>query len=168
MFNIGDTVLFGTEGVFVIEQITQKEICGKTADYYALKSKFKDNSVVYLPVANKELTGKIRPLMTEDEIIELLGNISESDDMWVEDNKLRKDKFMEILQGGCREDIIKLAGTIYHRQQTLKLNHRKLSLADERILKEAERIISMEFSFVLNIEQKDVGEYIRSHMKISQ
>lgn len=168
MFSIGDTVLFGTEGVFVIEQITQKEICGKTADYYALKSKFKDNSVVYLPVANKELTEKIRPLLTEDEIIELLGNISDSDEMWIDDNKLRKEKFMDILQGGCREEIIRLADAIYHRQQILKLNHRKLSLADERILKEAERIIAMEFSFVLNIEQKDVGEYIRNHMKISQ
>ncbi len=167
MFCIGDTVLFGTEGVFVIDQITQKEIGGKTADYYALKSRGKDNSVIYLPLENQTLIGKVRPLLTESEICELLTKISDFDDLWIDDNKLRKEKFQEILQSGDREELIRLASTIYKHQQDMKLRHRKLSISDERILKEAERIISIEFAYVLNIDRSDVPKYIQSHINIA-
>ncbi len=168
MLCIGDTVLFGTEGVFVIDQITQKEIGGKVADYYALKSHGKDNSVIYLPLENQALISKIRPLLTESQINELLTKISNFDNLWIEDNKLRKEKFLETLQNGDREEIIRLASTIYQHQQELRLKHRKLSLSDERILKEAERIISIEFSYVLNIDKEDVAEYIQNHIRTIQ
>lgn len=166
MLCIGDTVLFGTEGIFVIDRITQKEIGDKTADYYVLKSHDKDNSVIYLPLDNQILIGKVRPLLTESEICALLVQVSDFDDIWIEDNKLRKEKFQEILQSGDREKLIRLAGTIYKHQQDMKLRHRKLSLSDERILKEAERIISIEFAYVLNIDRSDVPQYIQSHINI--
>lgn len=167
MLCIGDTVLFGTEGVFVIDQITQKEIGGKTADYYALKSCGKDNSIIYLPLENQTLIGKVRPLLTKAEICGLLTKMSDFDDFWIEDNKIRKEKFQEILQAGDREKLIQLASTIYKHQQDMKLKHRKLSMSDERILKEAERIISMEFAYVLNIDRSDVPQYIQSHISIA-
>lgn len=166
MFCIGDTVLFGTEGIFVIDRITQKEIGDKTADYYVLKSHDKDNSVIYLPLDNQILIGKVRPLLTESEICALLVQVSDFDDIWIEDNKLRKEKFQNILQSGDREKLIRLAGTIYKHQQDMKLRHRKLSLSDERILKEAERIISIEFAYVLNIDRSDVPQYIQSHINM--
>lgn len=167
MWCIGDTVLFGTEGVFVIDRITQKEIGGKIADYYALKSRNNDNSVIYLPSDNQMLIGKIRRLLTESEIRELLVQISDFGDIGIEDNKLRKEKFQEILQSGDREKLIRLAGAIYKHQQDMKLRHRKLSLSDERILKEVERIISVEFAYVLNIDRSDVPKYIQSHINIA-
>ncbi|MGN0474415.1 MAG: CarD family transcriptional regulator [Acutalibacteraceae bacterium] len=166
MLCIGDTVLFGTEGIFVIDRITQKEIGDKTADYYVLKSHDKDNSVIYLPLDNQMLIGKVRPLLTESEICALLVQVSDFDDIWIEDNKLRKEKFQNILQSGDREKLIRLAGTIYKHQQDMKLRHRKLSLSDERILKEAERIISIEFAYVLNIDRSDVPQYIQSHINM--
>ena len=167
MLCIGDTVLFSTEGIFVIDRITQKEIGGRLADYYELKSCGKDNSVIYLPLENQTLISKVRPLLTESEICGLLTKISDFDDLWVEDNKLRKEKFQEILQSGDREELIRLAGTIYKHQQDMKLKHRKLSISDERVLKEAERIISMEFAYVLNIDRSDVPQYIQSHISIA-
>ncbi|MDD6394719.1 MAG: CarD family transcriptional regulator [Firmicutes bacterium] len=166
MLCIGDTVLFGTEGIFVIDRITQKEIGDKTADYYVLKSHDKDNSVIYLPLDNQMLIGKVRPLLTESEICALLVQVSDFDDIWIADNKLRKEKFQNILQSGDREKLIRLAGTIYKHQQDMKLRHRKLSLSDERILKEAERIISIEFAYVLNIDRSDVPQYIQSHINM--
>lgn len=168
MLNIGDTVVFGTEGIFTIEQTTQKEICGRKADYYVLKSKEKDNSTVYLPINNKDLVSKARPLMTETEICELLRKVSYNEDLWIEDHKERKEKFLQILQNGDRREIIMLAGTIYHRQQSQLANHRKLNISDEKVLREAERIIKMEFAFVLNIAPDEVGEYIRSQIGITK
>ncbi len=166
MFSVGDTVLYGNEGIFVVEEITQEKISGKICDYYTLKSKVKDSSVIYLPTENQALLDKIHPLLSENEINELLSNIPDGDaeDLWIDDNKLRKEKYREILENGRHEDIIRLASTLYRRQKLQKQNHRKLGVSDERALREAERIIGTEFSFVLGIELSEVPEYIRSHI----
>lgn len=168
MLNIGDTVVFGTEGIFTIERTTQKEICGKKTDYYVLRSTGKDNSTVYLPMNNPTLLDKAKPLITKEEIGELIEKIPEAEDFWVDDHKMRKEKFNRILQSGDRKGIIALAGTIYNRQQAQLAVHKKLNASDERILREAERIIDMEFAFVLNITPDEVKETIRSRMSVSK
>lgn len=167
MFKIGDTVVFGTEGIFTIEETTQKVICGKATDYYVLKSTGKDNSTVYLPMNNQTLLEKAKPLVTREEIGRLIENIPNSEDCWVDDHKQRKEKFNRILQSGDREGIIALAGTIYNRQKIQLASHKKLNASDERILREAERIINLEFAFVLNITPDEVKEYIRNRMSVS-
>ena len=167
MLNIGDTVVFGTEGIFTIEETTQKVICGKKTDYYVLKSTGKDNSTVYLPMNNQLLLDKAKPLVTKEEISRLIENIPNSKDCWVDDHKQRKETFNRILQSGDRENIIALAGTIYNKQRAQIAAHKKLNASDERILREAERIVNLEFAFVLNITPDEVKEYIRNRMSVS-
>lgn len=168
MLNIGDTVVFGTEGIFTIEQTTQKEVCGKTTDYYVLRSTSKDNSTVYLPMNNPTLVNKAKPLITKEEIADLLDTAADTEIYWVDNHKERKEKFNEILQSGDRIDIIALAGTIYHRQQAQLAVHKKLNSSDERILREAEKIINTEFAFVLNITPDEAKEYIRDRIGMTK
>ena len=167
MLNIGDTVVFGTEGIFNIEGTTQKMICGKKTDYYVLRSTSKDNSIVYLPMNNQMLLEKAKPLVTKEEIGRLIENIPNSEDFWVDDHKQRKEKFNKILQSGDRQGIMALAGTIHNKQKAQLAVHKKLNASDERILREAERIISLEFAFVLNIAPDEVKEYIKNLMSVS-
>ncbi len=168
MLNIGDTVVFGTEGIFTIEETTQKVICGKKTDYYVLKSTGKDNSTVYLPMNNQLLLDKAKPLVTKEEISRLIEKIPYSQDCWVDDHKQRKEKFNQILQSGNRENIMALAGTIYNKQKAQIAAHKKLNASDERILREAERIINLEFAFVLNITPDEVKEFLRNRMSVSE
>ena len=164
MLNIGETVVFGTEGIFTIEETTQKVIGGKKTDYYVLRSKCKDNAIVYLPMNNQMLLEKAKPLVTKEEISRLIENIPNSEDYWVDDHKQRKEKFNRILQSGDRQDIMALAGTIHNKQKAQLAAHKKLNASDERILREAERIINLEFAFVLDITPDEVKEYIRGRM----
>ena len=166
MLNIGDTVVFGTEGIFTIEGTTQKTICGKNTDYYVLRSTSKDNSIVYLPMNNQMLLEKAKPLVTKEEIGRLI-EIPNSEDFWVDDHKQRKERFNKILQSGDRPGIMALADTIHNKQKAQLAAHKKLNASDERILREAERIISLEFAFVLNIAPDEVKDYIRNRMSVS-
>ena len=134
MLNIGETVVFGTEGIFTIEETTQKVIGGKK---------------------------------TKEEISRLIENIPNSEDYWVDDHKQRKEKFNRILQSGDRQDIMALAGTIHNKQKAQLAAHKKLNASDERILREAERIISLEFAFVLNIAPDEVKDYIKNRISVS-
>lgn len=168
MLNIGDTVVFGTEGIFTIERTTQKEICGKKTDYYVLKSTGKDNSTVYIPMNNPALVNKAKPLIAKEEIGELLDKAADTEIYWVDDHKARKEKFNEILQSGDRKGIIALAGAIYNKQQAQLAVHKKLNSSDERILREAEKIINAEFAFVLNITPDEAKEYIRDRIGMAK
>ena len=168
MLNIGDTVVFGTEGIFTIERTTQEEVCGKKTDYYVLKSTSKDNSTVYLPMNNPTLVSKAKPLITKEEIGDLLDKAADTEIYWVDNHKERKEKFNEILQSGDRTGIIALAGTLYHKQQAQLAVHKKLNSSDERILREAEKIINTEFAFVLNITPDEAKEYIRDRIGVAK
>lgn len=164
MLNIGDTVVFGTEGIFTIERTTQEEVCGKTTDYYVLRSASKDNSTVYLPMNNPTLMSKAKPLITKEEIGDLLDKAADTEIYWVDNHKERKEKFNAILQSGDRTGIIALAGALYHKQQAQLAVHKKLNSSDERILREAEKIINTEFAFVLNITPDEAKQYIRDRI----
>ena len=112
MLNVGDTVVFGTLGVFTIEETTQKVICGKKTEYFVLRSTSKDSTTVYLPMDNPSLLDKAKPLVTPEEIGRLIDNIPNSEDYWVDDHKKRKERFNRILQSGDRGNIMALAGTL--------------------------------------------------------
>lgn len=168
MLNIGDTVVFGTEGIFTIERTTQQEVCGKTTDYYVLQSTSKDHSTVYLPMNNPALVSKAKPLITKEEIGDLLDKAADTEIFWVDNHKERKEKFNEILQSGDRTGIIALAGTLYNKQQAQLAVHKKLNSSDERILREAEKIINTEFAFVLNITPDEAKEYIRDRIGMTK
>ncbi|MBQ5544215.1 MAG: hypothetical protein IIU00_00910 [Clostridia bacterium] len=164
MLNIGDTVVFGTEGIFVIEQTTQQVVCGQKTDYYVLRSTNKDSSTVYLPMNNPALLQRARPLITEEEIGDLLSDAAHTEIHWVDDHKARKERFNEILQSGDRKGILALAGTLYHKQQAQLAVHKKLNSSDERILREAEKIINAEVAFVLHITPDEAKAYVRDHI----
>ncbi len=123
--------------------------------------------MVYLPMNNQMLLEKAKPLVTKEEIGRLIENIPNSEDYWVDDHKQRKEKFNRILQSGDRQDIMALAGTIHNKQKAQLAVHKKLNASDERILREAERIISLEFAFVLNIAPDEVKDYIKKRMSVS-
>ena len=64
MFGIGDTVMYGTQGVCRIEKKELRRVGGKYADYFVLRPVFNENCTVYIP---QEKIG--RHLHQSDEMI---------------------------------------------------------------------------------------------------
>lgn len=59
MYSVGQTVLYGSNGICNIEEITTKEISGMSIDYYVLKPLYSQNSTLFVPVNNEKLVSKI-------------------------------------------------------------------------------------------------------------
>lgn len=53
-----------------------------------------------------------------------------------------------------------LVEMLYLRQKELKTRKKHFHLADEKYLKEAEKIISDELAFVIGIDKEEVSSYI--------
>ena len=46
MFAVNDTVVYGVQGICVIDEITKRDFGGKSEDYYVLHTVFGNNCVV--------------------------------------------------------------------------------------------------------------------------
>ena len=59
MFEINDKVLYGTDGVCVVEDIAQRTFGGVTETYYILKPYSGSLSSIMIPVSNEHLVSRI-------------------------------------------------------------------------------------------------------------
>ncbi len=155
MFSVGQTVLYGTNGVCKIDDITNKKVGKISMEYYVLKPVCSGTSTLFVPTANETLVAKIRPILSEDEINTLLDE-NRGCDEWIENKLTRTEVFKEIISEGDTAKLIRLIRAIRLHEQEQISKGKRLHLSDERFLKEAEKMICEEFSLVLSIEYDEV------------
>jgi CarD family transcriptional regulator len=167
MLKINDCVIYGSQGVCQVEDIRKikfhSDPCAR--EYYVLKPVWVENSIVYIPTENRILTEKIRPVLTPEEVDQVILSVKDQSMEWIADRKLRSARFQEILSKHDEHDLLLLAGCLYWRAQE---SPKKLSFSDEKVLKTAEKIIEQEFSFSLRIGAQSVGDYIRQKLGIPE
>ena len=66
-------------------------------EYYVLKPIYNDTSTIYVPVHNEKLTGKMRRILSAEEIYRLIRSMPDVDSEWVENEAERKETYKEIL-----------------------------------------------------------------------
>lgn len=160
MYEIGDTVLYDTQGVCRIAQITEKDFNGKRLSYYVLKPVYDEKSTVFVPVDNESLTQRMRRILSEEEIHALIRSMPQEDAHWIEDENERKQAYKEVLAQGDRVKLIQTIKALYLHREKLRTQGKKLHVADERFFKEAEKLLYDEFAHVLHIAREEILPYI--------
>jgi CarD family transcriptional regulator len=161
MFSINDTVLYGTVGVCRVEGISEIALGREKKKYYVLKPVSQGSATVYVPLDNDSLLSKVRKLLTRGEIDAMIKNVT-CDDVWVEDDTERARLFSDTVKSGDRALLISMIHTLITHRRKLSGVGKKLHLADERALRDAERLLCDEFSYVLGIAPETVGDYVTS------
>lgn len=160
MYQIGQQVLYGIHGVCSVSAIEPMRFGKTKTDYYILQPLSQPDSKYYIPVNNEAAVAKLRPLMTREEILELLHSESVRQDVWVADENQRKLRFRELLTKGERSEILSMIYCLHrHKNEQLSLG-RKFHQCDEGFLKDAEKLMNAEFAHVLGIEPIQVAAYI--------
>ena len=160
MYKINDTVVYGGNGVCRIEDITSRDIAGTSMKYYVLKPVYDSNSTLYVPVANEKLTAKMRRVSSPEEVKALIKAMPDEDAGWIEDENQRKERYKEVIAQGDRLGLIKIIKALYLHQRKLQEKGKRLHLADDRLFREAERMLYDEFALVLNIKRDQVLPFI--------
>lgn len=164
MFRAGETVNYGTTGVCKIDGVCSRTAAGRSMDYYVLKPCFRDNSTVYVPVENEKLVSKMRRILSREEITELISEMPDVEEKWIDDNTERIKVFKEALSSGDRRRIVRLIKSIHARSRELALSNKKLRSSDLSIMNEAEHLLYDEFAFVLNIKRNEVVPFITNQL----
>lgn len=167
MFQVNDKVLYGSNGVCELVDIDERDCGGRMVEYYILKPIYAANSTVFVPINNEKLTSKMRHVLTKEQIDNMIHSIPEDNQEWITDERTRKEKFRDIVNRADTFELIQLIEALLEHQREVVERGKKLHIADERMLREAEKMICDEFAYVLGISQDAVPGYIADAMKNS-
>ena len=165
MFAVGAVVVYGLQGVCRIEDITEMRVGDDLRSYYILCPVNDSKSTVYVPADNERLVSQMRELLTIGDIDAIIDEVKAADALWIKNDAERKAYCSAVIKNGNRKEILQLISMMYiHKEEQLN-NKKRFQISDDRYLKEAEKLINDEFSYVLGISQEEVSEYIKNKIK---
>ena len=157
MFQIGDLVSYRAEGVCSIADIRVERFgaIGGDMRYYILSPLRDRKSLVYVPVENPQLCGLMRPLLSAEEISELLGELREERMEWIPESRGRNVLYREILGRGDRRELIVLVNTVCQRTAEEREAGRRPTSTDENALRRAAELLLDEFSVTCELNNEE-------------
>jgi len=102
----------------------------------------------------------MRRVMSRTQIDAMIDSVQGQTLEWIEDTRHRADVFGQVLAKGISAELLKLIGCLYLEKKNRSKGGRKFCATDEKILSNAERMVSEEFAYALEIPQKQVSAYI--------
>ena len=160
MFKIKDIVIYGAYGVCEILGEEDKNLSGEQKRYLVLKSLCGDRATYFVPSDNELLLGKMHRVLSEKEINDLIDSIPYEDEIRIDDDRERKECYRKIITEGNHADLIKMIKTIRAEKEERNKNGKRLHIADERFLKDAEKLLHSEFQYVLKLSENELMSYI--------
>lgn len=156
MYKIGDIVVYGTEGLCEICDITEKTFGKETIEYFVLRPVSKKEETVYVPRHNEKVLARMRHVLSIEEADQLLIAEAEHRREWVPVDRERQKIYKEILLCGSSADILSMTRTLYIHQIEQQQKGKKLHAADERFMHDAEKMLFEELAYVYNISVAEV------------
>lgn len=161
MFQPGDLIIYGGEGVCRVEAIGPLALSGVKSDklYYTLQPLYRTGTA-FAPVEGKVF---MRPVISREEAQALVRSIPHVREQHLEGRNLRMagEYYQKLLSSHNCADLVQLIKTIYLKQQSAQAAGRKGGQVDERYRKRAEETLYGELAVALDIPKDSVEEYIR-------
>jgi len=162
-YKIGEYVSYCSGEICLIDGIEKECFDGiNEAEYFKLVPVNSNKSSYYVPCGNCE--GRLRKLLTQNEILSLIDSMPESQAKWNNDKNTRKSFFNSVLKGNDVHKIVDMIHSIYIQQENQLKNGKKLLPCDAKAMNEAEHILYQEIAFVLGIKEDNVRDFIKTRL----
>ena len=165
MYNIGDDVIYSSQGVFRVVDIRELDVLGAVHNYYVLKENDSMSaSEVFVPIGGDTERNVIRPLMTVDEanlIIDQYNSVPPC--AWIDSARPRASEFKKLIDSGDRLSLISLIKAVDMKQAERIDSGKKPFLADEHTRQRAIKLLCSELACVLGTDI----ELIKTELGIS-
>lgn len=160
MFSIGDYMVYGINGVCLVQDICASPFDKKdTRTFYLLKPLgASSGSVIYTPTDNEQVP--MRPLMTKEQAEGLIGRMSELEPLEIPTEKMRRDLYRQAMHSCDPEQYVRLIKTVYHRRMDMMQQHKRLSETDSDFERNAKLSLYHELSVVLDVQFAEVEQYL--------
>lgn len=156
----GDLVIYGKTGVCRVTDIAERTFNRRSRRYYILKPIDDDRSTIYAPTDSEQAVGKMRRLLTKEEILQLVSQVPQEPLPWIHNEHQRKEAFQRILTEGDRAMLIQMLRTLYVQKKKRTAAGRKLYSSDEQVFREAEKLLFEEFCTVLHLKKNQLIPFL--------
>lgn len=165
MYSIGDRVMYGIHGVCEITDMEQRCVDRRRIMYFVLEPLDQTGARFLVPSENEAALRKLRRIMSREELDAMLSSDAVREDAWIADENQRKQHYRELITSGDRLSLLRMVRTLHQHKQHQAAAGRKFHLCDDNFLRDAEKLLSAEFSLILGIQPEQVGEYILSALE---
>lgn len=162
----GEYVRYACNGVCLVDDIRLDVPAGKGTpkEFYILKPVSNPASTIFVPTGSPALVEKMARLPNREELDQLILSVKDHPLPGIEDRKARLASFQTIVKACDLRELICLVVCISRRKRSLLATGKKLGASDETLLQRAEGLIANQVSFVLQVEDSQVGTYIREKL----
>ena len=151
MFDIGDSVVYGYDGVYMISEYTTSPIDKDDKRvFYVLRPAFgAGNSMIVTP--SEGGATPIRAVMNREDAEALLDKIVTISEVEVSKERNRREVYREVM-GNCRaEDCVSIIKTVRRRRQEFMAQKRRLSETDTDFENRARHCLFSELAHAMGI-----------------
>jgi len=147
-FCVGDKVVYPSQGVSVVESITDEELAGTTMSCYTLRLLSTDSKVV-VPVTNSERVG-LRPLSEQPVVARAMERLRSADADGGEDWKDRYRANLDRIKTGDLDEIVDVLRCLAE-----VAGRKTLSFRERKMFDHARQLLVVE---VAEVEKRDYPE----------
>lgn len=164
MFEKGEFIIYGNNGVCEVQGYMQGDAAGDKRTYYVLAPLRSKGSIIYSPIDNQKVF--MRRVMTREEAAELLDGIPEYEDMEIKEVRNQEQQYKEILQNCDYTDVLRFIKALYTRKEQREAAGRKITAVDEKYLFLAKDGLLNELAIALEKDVNDVDQLLEEKMKM--
>lgn len=165
MYNTGDFVIYGIHGVCRIMGTEKQLVNRKRSEFLVLEPLVQSGSKYYVPIENPAAMGKLRPVLSKDELTQLLDSAAVREDCWISDEGHRKQAYRELIVSADRLRLMQMVSSLYRYRGAQEAAGRKFHQCDDNFLRDAEKLLSSEISLVMDLPADEARELLRKHLK---
>lgn len=157
MFQVGDAVSYGANGVCTIEEKTTVRLAGRPCECFILRPVYDRSMKICVPCQSQVLLDRMHPLPTRQELLDLLREPAPEHEP---DREARKELYRRTLQSGDRHALLRMIRDIYTERRHRHAMGKQLSSYEDSALREAQHILHSEVAYTMGIEPQEVPEFI--------
>ena len=141
MFEIGDLIIYGSEGVCRVDDIGVPDIydIDQAQSYYTLSPLYRQGKI-YTPV---DASVFMRPVISRQEALDLIQSYPDIDDAVIENRNIRilSEKYQETMSSHDCGDLMRVLKSVHHKKLLMDERGKKLGQVDEKYFIKSNKLI---------------------------
>ena len=165
MFNIGDFIIYGNNGVCKITNVGPMKMPGVPKDrlYYTMVPCYIRDSEIFTPIDNERVV--MRKVMSKDEAEDFIQSISEIKELEIIEEKKREIEYKQAVLTCEPEILVSLIKTIHTRMEDRIAVGKKVTSSDSKYFHIAEESLCGELAISLEMDKDEVRDYIKEKVE---
>lgn len=166
MFNVGDFIIYGSNGVCKITDVGPMKMSGIPKDklYYTMVPCYIRDSEIFTPVDNERVV--MRKVMSKTEAEDFIDSISDIKELEIVEEKKRELEYKAAVLTCDPIILVELIKTIRTRMDERIAEGKKVTSSDSKYIHLAEDSLYGELAVSLEMDKDEVKDYVKEKVGV--